>query len=289
MEASELLKKIKHIEIKARGASKQLFSGQYKSTFKGQGMVFSEVRQYFPGDETRAIDWNVTARFNEPYIKTFDEERELTVMLLVDISSSSQFGTADSNKREYMAEIAAVLAYAAINNGDKVGLLLFSEEVELYLPPAKGKQQVLRMVREVLNAVPKGKLTNVAGALNYFTRAVKKRCTAFILSDFMAPNYTQALKLASSKHDVLVLKITDIAEKILPSLGWVYLTDMESGQGRWINTGDKNVQQAYLNFKNKQEFEFEQAVKRAGVDKVELTAEDNYIKALRKTFKLRSF
>ena len=284
MNTQELLKKIKRIEIKAKGASKQLFSGQYHSAFKGLGLAFSEVRQYFPGDETRAIDWNVTARFNEPFIKTFEEEREICVMLLVDVSSSSFFGTASQNKREYMAEICAVLAFSAIQNNDKVGVLFFSDQVEKYIPPSKGKQHVLRIISDLLNFTPIHKNTNIGAALSFFNQAVKRRCSAFLFSDFIDELYQKQLKLTASKHDLMVLKINDSGEATLPDLGWVSVLDAENGSGNWVNTSDKQTQSNYLKWKNEMDLGFKNSILKSGVDAIELNTENGYIKELRKLF-----
>lgn len=221
METTELLKKVRKIEIRSRGLTRQIFAGEYHSAFRGRGMAFSEVREYQFGDDIRNIDWNVTARFGHPYVKIFEEERELTVMLLVDVSRSGEFGTITSTKREMMTEIAAVLAYSVVANNDKVGLMLFSDRVEKYIPPKKGRGHMLRIIRELLSYEPKGSGTSLTEPLRYLTNVLRKRCTAFILSDFMAPTFTDALRVASGKHDVVALRISDRREKELPDVGFM--------------------------------------------------------------------
>ncbi|MFT6716408.1 MAG: hypothetical protein ACJA0Q_001047 [Saprospiraceae bacterium] len=288
MESKELLKKIKRIEIKARGASKQLFAGSYHSAFKGVGMEFAEVRQYYPGDETRAIDWNVTARFNEPFIKTFEEERELTVMMLVDVSNSSYFGTAQQNKRDYMAEVCAVLAFSAIYNNDKVGVVFFTDQVEKYIPPRKGKQHVLRIIRDLLEFQPVHRKTNLSEALGFFTKAVKKKCTAFLISDFLDVGYEKQLRLANRKHDVMAIRVLDKFDNTLPDLGWVSVTDSESGKSSVVNTSSKRLQDKFLTWRSGIEEEYKNSLKRSGVDEVNLVTHASYVKDLRKAFKHRS-
>lgn len=288
METKELLKKIKRIEIKARGASKQLFAGSYHSAFKGVGMEFAEVRQYFPGDETRAIDWNVTARFNEPFIKTFEEERELTVMMLVDVSNSSFFGTAQQSKREYMAELCAVLAFSAIYNNDKVGVVFFTDQVEKYIPPRKGKQHVLRIIRDLLEFQPVNRKTDLSQALSFFTSAVKKKCTAFLISDFLDQGYEKQLKLANRKHDLMAIRVMDKADNYLPDLGWLALTDSETGESKWVNSSSKKMQKVFLAWRGSLEQEYKGALLRAGVDAVDLRTHESYVKNLRKAFKHRA-
>ncbi|MFT6746708.1 MAG: hypothetical protein ACJAZ2_001052 [Glaciecola sp.] len=288
METKELLKKIKKIEIKARGTSKQLFAGSYHSAFKGVGMEFAEVREYYPGDETRAIDWNVTARFNEPFIKTFEEERELTVMMLVDVSNSSFFGTAQQNKREYMAEVCAVLAFSAIYNNDKVGVVFFTDQVEKYIPPRKGKQHVLRIIRDLLEFEPVNRKTNLSEALSFFTKAVKKKCTAFLISDFLDVGYEKQLRLANRKHDVMAIRVLDKHDNSLPDLGWVALTDAESGESNMTNTSSSRLQKKFTSWRSELEEEYENSLKRSGVDAVNLLTNESYVKNLRKAFKHRS-
>jgi len=235
VETTELLKKVRKIEIRSRGLTRQIFAGEYHSAFRGRGMAFSEVREYQFGDDIRNIDWNVTARLGHPYVKIFEEERELTVMLLVDVSRSGDFGTAASTKRELMTEIAAVLAYSVIANNDKVGLMLFSDRVEKYIPPKKGRAHMLRIIREMLSYEPSGSGTSLSEPLRYLTNVIRKRCTAFILSDFMAPPFTESLRIASGKHDVVALRISDRREREMPDIGFVKIADPETGKEDWID------------------------------------------------------
>lgn len=288
MTTKELLKKIKRIEITARGASKQMFAGQYHSAFKGLGMEFSEVRQYFPGDETRAIDWNVTAKFNEPFVKTFEEERELTVMILVDLSNSSFFGTSEQSKREYMAELCAVLAFSAIHNNDKVGVVLFSDQIEKYIPPRKGKQHVLRIIRDLLEFEPKSKGTNLDHALSFFTSAVKKRCTAFLISDFIDKGYERSLKMAAKRHDLMAIRVQDKTELSLPKLGWVALKGAEGERSTWFNSSSSKNQRKYEQWKRNTDDYFMSSLLKSGMDRVELFTDESYVDQLRKAFKQRA-
>ena len=239
MDTKELLKKVRKIEIKTRRVSDHVFGGEYHSTFKGRGMTFSEVRQYQFGDDVRAIDWNVTARYNEPYIKVFEEERELTLMLMVDISGSQFFGTQNQFKRETLTEIAATLAFSATQNNDKVGLILFTDEIELFIPPKKGKSHVLRIIRELLEFQPKSNKTNVSQALKYLTNIQKKKAIVFVLSDFVADDYLQTLKIVSGKHDVTGIRVYDQREVEIPNLGVVQMEDQETGNTQLINTSSK--------------------------------------------------
>ena len=230
METSELLKKVRKIEIKTKGLSKQVFSGEYHSAFKGRGMAFSEVRNYIPGDEIRTIDWNVTARFNEPYVKVFEEERELTVMLIVDISGSESFGSGDVLKREFIAEIGAVLAFSATQNNDKIGAILFSDKIELYIPPKKGRKHILRIIRELIEFKPKSNFTNISEVVQHFNNLIKKRAIAFLISDFLESNLENALKITAKKHDLIALRVFDEREKELPNTGITLFSDSETGQ-----------------------------------------------------------
>ncbi|RZL05563.1 MAG: DUF58 domain-containing protein, partial [Pedobacter sp.] len=241
MDTKDLLKKVRKIEIKSRGLSNQIFSGEYQSAFKGRGMAFSEVREYQVGDEIRTIDWNVTARFNHPYVKVFDEEREMTVMLLVDVSGSKNFGTQTQLKQELATELCAVLAFSAIQNNDKVGVLFFSDQVEKFIPPKKGRSHILMIIRELINFEPKHKGTNIAEALRFFTGAIKKRCTSFLISDFMSSSFENELKIANRKHDLVALRLFDLHEEEFPNLGVIPVKDEETGQVAWINTSDKEV------------------------------------------------
>ena len=245
MDTKELLKKVRKIEIKTRRLSDHIFSGEYHSSFKGRGMTFSEVRQYQFGDDIRSIDWNVTARYNEPYIKVFEEERELTMMLVVDISGSESFGTRQQFKRDILTEISATLAFSAIQNNDKVGLLLFSDEIELFIPPKKGKTHVLRIIRELIEFKPKSRKTDLTQALRYFSNVMKKKAIVFILSDFIDTGYDSALKIVGKKHDVTGIRVYDKLETELPKLGMVPMRDAESGQIKLVNTNSKSVRTNY--------------------------------------------
>ncbi|MFN2379678.1 MAG: DUF58 domain-containing protein, partial [Bacteroidales bacterium] len=245
MEATELLKKVRRIEIRTRGLSRQVFAGEYHSAFKGRGISFSEVREYQFGDDIRSIDWNVTARFNHPYVKVFEEERELTVMLLIDVSGSGLFGTRGAWKREISTELAAVLAFSAIQNNDKIGVILFSDRVEKFIPPRKGRKHILRIIRELLDFTPAGATTSLDEPLRYLTNAMKKRCTAFVISDFMAPDFEKSLRIASSKHDIAALRVYDNAERELPEIGLALINDPETGEDKWIDTSSRDVRDTY--------------------------------------------
>ena len=249
METKELLKKVRKIEIKTRGLSKQIFAGEYHSAFKGKGMAFSEVREYQVGDPIKNIDWHVTARFNHPYVKIFEEERELTVMLMVDVSSSQEFGTKEKLKNELVAEIAAVLSFSAIQNNDKIGVIFFSDKVEKFIPPKKGKKHILRIIREMLDFEPDSKGTNIAEALRYLTNAMKKRCTAFLVSDFIDDNeYLDAMRIAGNKHDLVALRVFDERDSKLPPVGLLRVYDPETGQSMIIDTNQKKVRDKYENY-----------------------------------------
>ncbi len=287
METTELLKKVRKIEIRSRGLTRQIFAGEYHSAFRGRGMAFSEVREYQFGDDIRNIDWNVTARFGHPYVKIFEEERELTVMLLVDVSRSGDFGTVASTKREMMTEIAAVLAYSVIANNDKVGLMLFSDHVEKYIPPKKGRGHTLRIIRELLSYEPSGSATSLSEPLRYLTNVLRKRCTAFILSDFMAPPFTEALRVASGKHDVVALRINDRREKELPDVGFIKVADPESGRDVWIDTSSASVRNEYAGQWRKHDENVASAFVSCGVDVASISTGGDYIKPLISLFKHR--
>ena len=294
METKELIKKERKIEIKTKGLSYQIFSGEYHSAFKGRGMAFSEVREYSVGDEIRTIDWNVTARFNEPFVKVFEEERELTVMLLVDVSASGMFGTKNQLKRETITELCAVLAFSAVSNNDRIGLLLFSDKVEKYISPKKGKSHILLIIRELINFEPTGKSTNIGEGLKYFTKMVKKRSIAFILSDFMVSldeesktNFPDALKIASRKHDVVALKVLDKAETNLPDIGIANLYDVETGESRWINTSSKKVRANYKLNSELRDEKLRQVFRRSKTDYAEIFTDEGYIKPLMNLFNKR--
>ena len=287
MKSTELLKKIKKIEIKARGMSKQLFSGQYHSAFKGKGMTFAEVRDYQYGDETRTIDWNVTARFNAPFVKTFEEEREQTVMLVVDISASESFGTINQSKREYIVEVSAVLAFSAIANNDKVGVIFCTDKVEKYIPPRKGKNHILRIIRDLLEFEPDNSQTNLNSGLIQLTNAVKRRCTAFLVSDFLTTDYFDSLKLAKSKHDLIAIKCFDPMETELPKLGLLKMFNPETSERNWVNTGSTSTRKHYKKWWNELNYNFELYCKKSGVDQVTLSTAQNYATPLMKMFKKR--
>ena len=287
VETTELLKKVRKIEIRSRGLTRQIFAGEYHSAFRGRGMAFSEVREYQFGDDIRSIDWNVTARFGHPYVKIFEEERELTVMLLVDVSRSGDFGTVASTKREMMTEIAAVLAYSVIANNDKVGLMLFSDRVEKYIPPKKGRGHMLRIIREMLSYEPLGSGTALSEPLRYLTNIIRKRCTAFILSDFMAPSFTDSLRIASGKHDLVALRISDRREKEIPDVGFMKVTDPETGRESWIDTSSALVRKEYANLWKKHDEAVSNAFLSCGVDVAAISTGEDYIKPLISLFKHR--
>ena len=287
METSELLKKVRKIEIKTKGLSKQVFSGEYHSAFKGRGMAFSEVRNYVPGDEIRTIDWNVTARFNEPYVKVFEEERELTVMLIVDISGSESFGSDELLKREFIAEIGAVLAFSATQNNDKIGAILFSDQIELYIPPKKGRKHILRIIRELIEFKPKSNLTNIGEVVQHFNNLVKKRAIAFLISDFIDQNLEKALKITAKKHDLIALRVFDKREKELPNMGLTLFEDSETGSRKWINTGKKRVRETYYNNSLSREHSILQTFKKSKVDHANICIQSGYIHPLMNLFKKR--
>lgn len=288
MDNKELLSKIRAIEIKARGMSKQLFSGSYSSSFKGKGMTFAEVREYQIGDETRIIDWNVTARFNEPFVKTFEEERELTVMVIFDVSASESFGSINHNKREYLTEVCAVLAFSAITNNDKVGVIFCTDTVEKYIPPRKGRNHILRIIKDLLEFEPQHSKTNIAAGLTQLTNAVKRRCTAFVVSDFIDSNYFNALKMANAKHDLIAIKCYDPLEADLPNIGRIKMKDAETGKYYWVNTSNKIFQKEYKNWWSSLEADFKNNCKKLGIDKIHLNTNQPYTKELLQVFKKRA-
>jgi uncharacterized protein (DUF58 family) len=287
MDTKDLLKKVRKIEIKTRGLSNQIFSGEYQSAFKGRGMAFSEVREYQMGDEIRTIDWNVTARFNHPYVKVFDEEREMTVMLLVDVSGSKNFGTQQQHKQELATEVCAVLAFSAIQNNDKVGVLFFSDKVEKFIPPKKGRSHILMIIRELIDFKPQHTGTNIAEALRYFTSAIKKRCTSFLISDFMSPAFENELKIANRKHDLIALRLYDQHEEAFPNLGLIPVKDEESGQILWVNTGNKEVRFAFKTAALERNGRLEDLFRRSGVDFTKIGTHESYVKPLMTLFKKR--
>ena len=287
MDTKELLKKVRKIEIKTRRLSDHIFGGEYHSTFKGRGMTFSEVRQYQYGDDVRSIDWNVTARYNEPHVKVFEEERELTMMLMVDFSGSKLFGTMKQFKIEVVTEIAATLAFSATQNNDKIGLILFSDEVELYIPPKKGRSHVLRIIRELIEFEPKSKLTNVAEALKFLSNVMKKKAIVFILSDFIADDYQHTLKIASSRHDVTGIRVYDKREEEIPNLGMVQMEDEETGESMLVNTSSKKVRINYHKYyRDKVEY-FKDSFAKSGAGVIDCRVDESYVKKLLGYFKRR--
>ena len=287
METTELLKRVRRIEIKTKGLSRQIFSGEYQSAFKGRGMSFSEVRSYQYGDDVRNIDWNVTARSNEPYVKVFEEERELTVMLLVDISKSSFFGTTKQFKNELITEICAVLAFSATNNNDKVGLLLFSDKVEKFLPPKKGRGHILRIIRELLETRPTGSGTDIGMALTYFSNMVKKRSICFLLSDFLADGYEKPLRLAARRHDLIGMHLYDPRERELPAVGLIHARDAETGKMEWVDTDSRRVRKHYADWYEKNLAYYKSSFQKSGADSMSVETTEDYTKALLKFFKAR--
>jgi uncharacterized protein (DUF58 family) len=288
VEATELLRKVRKIEIKTRGLSKNIFAGEYHSAFKGRGMAFSEVRDYQYGDDIRNIDWNVTARFNHPYIKIYEEERELTVMLIVDVSGSRNFGTISQLKKNLITEISAVLSFSAIQNNDKIGMIMFSSRIEKFIPPKKGRQHILRIIRELINFEPADSHTNLTEALRYFTNAIKKRSTAFIISDFIDENYEDALKIAGKKHDIIALNIYDIREQELPPVGLIHVKDAETGKLLWIDSGNKNTRENYSRWWNQEQFKQVELFNRHGIDSARIRTDEDYVKPLMGLFKKRA-
>ena len=287
MEATELLKKVRKIEIKTRGLSSHIFSGEYKSAFKGRGMSFSEVREYSPGDDVRTIDWNVTARLGHPFIKVFEEERELTVMLLVDVSGSESFGTSIQLKKDMITEICAVVAFSAIQNNDKVGILFFSDKIEKFIPPKKGKSHILFIIRELLNFEPQSTRTDIAQALKYFTGMVKKHSTVFLLSDFKASDYSNELKIISRKHDVIALDIFDKREHVIPDIGLIPLKDAETGELQWVDTSDKKIRELFSKKATEDNLNRKDLFNRCGIDNVAIATDESYVTPLMNLFKKR--
>jgi len=287
METSELLKKVRKIEIKTKGLSKQIFSGEYHSAFKGRGMSFSEVRDYQYGDDVRNIDWNVTARTGDPHVKVFEEEREMTVMLMVDVSESAFFGTQEQFKNELITEISAVLAFSAINNNDKVGILFFSDQIEKFIPPKKGKQHILRIIRELINLEPKGTGTDIGKALEYLKNLIKKRSICFVLSDFLTKGYESPLKIAARRHDIIGIHMVDPREEELPNVGLIRAMDAESGHVQWIDTAMSSVRKKYNAWYQDNLEYMTKTFLRSGADKVTIRTDEPYVNALMKFFKKR--
>ena len=278
METSELLKRVRKIEIKTRGLSSNIFAGEYHSAFKGRGMTFSEVREYQYGDDIRNIDWNVTARHNRPYVKVFEEERELTVMLMIDVSASRNFGTVSKLKKNQITEIAAVIAFSAIQNNDKIGVIFFSDKIEKFIPPKKGRTHILHIIRELIDFYPEDRQTNIEQALEYVTSSIKKRCTCFVISDFIDEhNFARALSIANRKHDVVALRVYDQRENVLPPVGMMYLRDAETGEQMWVDTSDKKLREEYEKYAFIREKELDATFKRAGVDVANISSDEDYV------------
>ncbi len=288
MEANELLKKVRQIEIKTRGLSRDIFAGEYHSAFKGRGMTFSEVREYQFGDDVRSIDWNVTARLQKPYIKIFEEEREQTVMLLVDVSQSNVFASHNQFKRDIITEIAATLAFSAIQNNDKIGIIFFSDKIEKLIPPQKGKKHILYIIRELLEFKPESNGTDIGQALQYLTNAIKKRCTAFLISDFVSPvNYEEPAIIANKKHDLVGIHVYDERDKELPDVGLMKLRDAETGESMWVDTSSQKVRMMYKDYKVERYLNLQKVIARSGMDCVDIETQQDYVKALLSLFRRR--
>ena len=289
METSEIIKKVRKIEIKTRGLSSNIFAGQYHSAFKGRGMAFSEVREYQFGDDVREIDWNVTARFHRPYVKVFEEERELTVMLLVDVSGSLDFGTQKQMKRDMVTEIAATIAFSAIQNNDKIGVVFFSDKIEKYIPPKKGRKHILYIIREMLDFQPESKRTDVKQAVEFLSSVQKRRTTAFILSDFYVRNdFQQSLQICNRKHDVVAIQVYDQRAKELPDVGLMKVVDAETGFEQYVDTGSKRLRQAYHRYWMSRQAELQETFNKSKVDNVSIATNEDFVKALLLLFKQRS-
>lgn len=288
MDAKELLKKVRKIEIKTRGLSNNIFAGEYHSAFKGRGMTFSEVRQYQYGDDVRDIDWNVTARHNSPYVKVYEEERELTVMLLVDVSGSREFGAVGTEKREMIAEIAATIAFSAIQNNDKIGVIFFSDKIEKFIPPKKGRKHILLIIRELLDFTPESRGTDIATVLRYFADALKKRCTTFLISDFIDPHdYRKALNVACNRHDVIGIQVYDKRDAQLPDVGLLRVADLETGRERWVDTSSAAARKAYNKWWYTRQQAMTETLRRCRVDLASIATDEDYVKALMALFKRR--
>ncbi len=288
METTDLLKKVRKIEIKTKGLSNQIFSGHYHSAFKGRGMAFTEVRGYQYGDDIRSIDWNVTARFNHPYVKVFEEERELTVMLLIDVSGSNEFGAVGMLKEDMITEIAGVLAFSAINNNDKVGVIFFSDRIEKFIPPKKGSSHILRIIRELIDFSPENKGTDIGQALKYLRNVIKKRSIAFLISDFNNRGFEDALSIVSKKHDLVCIRVFDQREQELPPMGIMKFRDAETGKTYWIDTSSKGVQEKVKHWNKEQEKFLKTTFTKAGVDLVSIPTSRDYVPPLMNLFRKRS-
>jgi len=289
METSDLLKRVRRIEIKSRGLSQNIFAGQYHTAFKGKGMAFSEVREYQYGDDIRSIDWNVTARFNHPYVKIFEEEREMTVMLLIDVSGSRMFGSNHQLKQNMITEMAATLAFSVLQNNDKIGVIFYSDKLEKFIPPKKGKKHILFIIRELLDFQPENSKTDLSGALKYMTSVIKKRCTAFVLSDFIDPNsFLTDLTIANRKHDIVAIQVYDKRETELPSVGLIQIKDAETDEERQIDSSSKKVRETYRKWWQKQQDVLQDTLRKSKVDSVSVSTDQDYVKALMNLFNLRN-
>lgn len=287
METSELLKKVRKIEIRTRGLSRNIFSGEYHSAFKGKGMAFSEVREYQYGDDIRNIDWNVTARYTHPYVKVFEEERELTVILLVDVSSSGKFGTTVQQKKDLITELCAVLSFSSLQNNDKIGVIFFSDKIEKFIPPKKGRSHILRIIRELLNFEPESSGTDISQALKFTLNVIKKRGIVFILSDFIDNGFNEALKISSKKHDTIAVQIFDPRESELPDAGLILMSDSESGKTIWVDSSSENIRKSYNNNWNQRQKELNEILSRNKIDKISIATNQSYISPLIEFFKKR--
>jgi uncharacterized protein (DUF58 family) len=287
MDQKEIFKKVRKIEIKTRGLSNQLFSGEYHSVFKGRGMAFSEVREYQYGDDIRNIDWNVTARYNHPFVKVFEEERELTVMLLIDVSGSNMFGTQRQFKQDLITEISAVISFSAIQNNDKVGVIFFSDKIEKFIPPQKGSSHILRIIRELIDFKAESKGTEISEALRFLTNAIKKKSTAFLISDFMCEGYEKALQIANHKHDLITVRVTDKRETSLPDIGLVKMMDAETGKSIWVDSSSKKVREHFKKHTDKKRREIDLLFARYGIDMVKVYTGEDYVRPLMNLFKKR--
>ena len=288
METSDIIQKVRKIEIKTKGLSNHIFAGEYHSAFKGRGMTFAEVREYQFGDDVRTIDWNVTARFGHPYVKIFEEERELTVMLLIDVSGSRVFGTVSRLKMDIVTEVAATLAFSTIQNNDKIGVIFFSDRIEKFIPPKKGRKHVLHIIREMIDFKPQSTRTDIAAAVRYLTNAIKKRSTAFLISDFMDEGFEKELTIANRKHDIVALQVYDVRETEMPDVGLVKLKDAETGERIWVDTSDARLRKSYRNSWGQSQLELQKTFSKSGVDSVSMNTADDYVKSLMKLFRMRA-
>lgn len=289
MDAKELLKKVRKIEIKTRGLSQNIFAGEYHSAFKGRGVIFSEVREYQPGDDVRDIDWNVTARHNKPYVKVYEEERELTLMLLIDVSGSEDFGARGEEKKEMMAELAATLAFSSLQNNDKVGVIFFSDRIEKFIPPKKGKKHILLIIREIIDFHPQSRGTDIKVALEFMTNALKKRVTAFILSDFIDPHdYSHQMTMANKKHELAAIQVYDERDSKLPNIGLMHVADLETGDERWIDTSSRRVRKAYERAWYDRQQRLTSTTARSGVELAHVRTDEDYVKALLAVFRRKA-